>query len=159
MQRFIHAQSVATWCSTSRRAVMPFAPFAFGRMTRFSSGIHSWRAVRIVSVFTRHSSSSCVTAHRSIDSRVRSAHQQILTEETRSGGLSTQSVNRICGGIQRQTTSVGVHPVLMRAYTTGEMIIGCYRRTWAKTRQPTPGVRLGFISASSALAVGRRRHL
>ena len=134
MQHPIHVQSVATWCLTSLRAAMRFAPFAFGRMTKSCWDFRSWPEARTESVFMRRSSSSCATAHPSIGSRDTSEDLQTLTGVTRSGDPSTQLVTRTCVGIRRLTASVGVHPALTRVYITGEMIIGYHNRKWAPRR-------------------------
>jgi hypothetical protein len=159
MQHLIHVQSAAIWYSTSHRAAMPSAPFAFGRMTTSCWDFRSWQAARTASVFTRRSGSSYATAHLSIGSRVTFDDQQTLTGVTHSGDPSTQLVTRTCFGIQKLTVSFGVHPALMRVYITGEMIIGCHNRKWAnhalqRTRRGRRGCNRGVPCAGS-LSLGR----
>ncbi len=129
---------------------MLFALSAFGRTTRFSLVSRSWLAARTASVFTSRSSISCATAHLSFGSQVTSDGQQTQTDAIRNGDPLTLLVIHTCVGTRKQTASVGVQPGRPRAYTIGEMIIGCYQRTWPnqalhRTAICAWGFALGFL--------------
>src|ERR1051325_2791839 len=129
MLQFIHVQFAATWCSMSRQAATLFVRFAFGRTTTSSSVFRLWLVARTASAFTSRSGSLFAVERASFGSQETSDHRHSPSAAIRSGVLSIPLTTYTCAGNRKPTMNDGVHPVSMRVYTTGEMIIGCLRRT------------------------------